>query len=427
MLTHEQNETLTRTGPGTPMGELFRRYWIPVLLADELPAPDCPPVRVKLLGERLVAFRDSSNRLGLVDEFCAHRGVSLWFGRNEEGGLRCPYHGWKYDVEGRCLEVPSEPAASGFCERIRLKSYALAEHGGLLWAYMGPPNTRPPLPELEFATVPASQRFVSKRLQECNYLQAMEGGIDSSHVSFLHRFNLHNDSWLGHAKSAQYLADTRPVFEVVPSDGGLLIGARRDAEEGRYYWRVTQWIMPWYTIIPPFGTASLGGHAWVPIDDENCWTFSMNWHPTRALTEQELAPMRAGKGIHCELIPGTFRPRANRDNDYLMDRSAQLEGRSFSGVDGISLQDSSIQESMGPIQDRTKEHLVSTDNGIIMARQRLLKAARALAEKGVLPPGNDPAHQRVRSASLVLPQGLAFKEGAREALIAHPDQAPVSV
>jgi phthalate 4,5-dioxygenase len=427
MLTREQNDLLTLTGPGTPMGALFRRYWIPVLLAEELPGPDCPPVRVKLLSERLVAFRDAAGRLGLIDEFCAHRGVSLWFGRNEEGGLRCPYHGWKYDVTGQCVEVPSEPRESGFCNRIRLTSYKLIERGGVLWAYMGPPAHEPPFPELEFATVPDTHRFVSKRLQECNYLQAMEGGIDSSHVSVLHKFNLHNDAWLGNKKSADYLADASPKFEVVQSDGGLLIGARRNAEDGRYYWRITQWIMPWYTIIPPFGTASLGGHAWVPIDDENCWTFSMNWHPTRPLTADELASMRAGKGIHCELMPGTFRPRANRDNDYLMDRDAQRNGRSFSGIEGISIQDSSIQESVGRIQDRTKENLVSTDNAIIMARRRLLKAAQALATDGAMPPGCAPAHQRVRSASLVLPGDVAFKEGAREALVAHPDQAPVSV
>jgi len=427
MLTKEQNDTLTLTGPGTPMGELLRRYWVPALLAAELPQPDCPPVRVKLMSERLVAFRDTQGRLGLVDEFCAHRGVSLWFGRNEENGLRCPYHGWKYDVTGQCVEVPSEPAESGFCKRMRLKSYRLVERGGVLWAYMGPPQDEPPLPELEWATVPDTHRYVSKRLQECNWLQAMEGGIDSSHVSFLHKFNLHNDSWLGNARSAQYLADARPQFEVVESDAGLLIGARRNAEDGHYYWRITQWIMPWYTIIPPFGTASLGGHAWVPIDDENCFTWSMNWHPARPLTEAELAPMRAGKGIHCELIPGTFRPRANRDNDYLMDRRAQQEGRSFSGIDGISLQDASIQESAGRIQDRTRENLVSTDNGIIMARRRLLRAVKALQAQGTPPPAREPLHQRVRSASIVLPRDVAFKEGAREALVAHPDTAPVSI
>jgi phenylpropionate dioxygenase-like ring-hydroxylating dioxygenase large terminal subunit len=426
MLTREQNDLLTRTGPGTPMGDLFRRYWIPALISEELPEPDCPPVRVKLLSERLIAFRDTEGRLGLIDEFCAHRGVSLWFGRNEESGLRCPYHGWKYDVTGQCVEVPSEPVESGYCDKIKLKSYPCVERGGVIWTYMGPPEHRPALPELEWATVPESHRYVSKRLQESNCLQAMEGGIDSSHVSFLHRFNLHTDSWLGNAASARYLADLSPKFEVAESDGGLLIGARRKADEENYYWRITQWIMPWYTIIPPFGTASMGGHAWVPIDDENCWAFSMNWHPARPLTEEELAPMKAGKGIHAEVIPGTYRPVQNKDNDYLIDRRAQKDRKTFSGVDGIGLQDASIQESMGTIQDRTKEHLVGTDDGIIKARKRLMKAALNL-QKGIEPPGLEPGSQRVRSASLLLPHGVAFKEGAKEALLARPDKAIASI
>src|SRR5712691_3975731 len=166
VLRKEQNDLLTQTGPGTPCGKLFRNYWLPALLAEELPERDCPPVRVKLLSERLLAFRDSSGRLGLVDEFCAHRGVSLWFGRNEEDGLRCPYHGWKYDVTGQCIEVPSEPEESGYCGKIKLKAYPLVERGGILWAYLGPAEKQPPLPEWEFATVPDSHRFVSKRLQE---------------------------------------------------------------------------------------------------------------------------------------------------------------------------------------------------------------------------------------------------------------------
>src|ERR1700694_3799516 len=159
MLRTQENEFITRTGPRTPMGQLFRRYWIPALLAEELPANDCPPVRVKLLSERLVAFRDSLGRYGLIDEFCPHRGASLWFGRNEECGLRCPYHGWKFDVQGQCIEVPSEPAESGFAKRIKLKSYPLIEHGGVLWTYMGPPDKQPPLPKWEFSLVPAGQRF----------------------------------------------------------------------------------------------------------------------------------------------------------------------------------------------------------------------------------------------------------------------------
>jgi phthalate 4,5-dioxygenase oxygenase subunit len=427
MLRKEQNDLLTQTGPGTPAGKLFRCYWLPVLLAEELPENDCPPVRVKIMSERLLAFRDTEGRLGLIDEFCAHRGVSLWFGRNEEGGLRCPYHGWKYDVTGQCVDVPSEPEESGYCRKIKLKSYPMIERGGVLWAYMGPPDQQPPLPEWEFAAVPSAQRYVSKRLQESNWLQAMEGGIDSSHVSFLHRGDLNSDPLFKGAKGNQYnLADARPVFEVVESAGGLYIGARRNAENDRYYWRITQWVLPSFTMIPPRGNHSVHGHFWIPIDDENCWTWSFDYHPIRELTAAEVAAMKDGKGIHVKCIPGTFRSAANKDNDYLMDRAAQKSGRSYSGVEGFGMQDGSIQESMGPIVDRTKENLVSTDNGIIMARHRLLRAIKAL-DKGEMPPGLDPAHQRVRSAAVVLARELAFKDAAREALTARPGMAPASV
>ena len=146
LLKKEQNDYLTQTGPNTPMGELFRRYWHPALLSEELPEPDCPPVRLEILSEKMLAFRDSSGRLGVIDEFCAHRGVSLWFGRNEENGIRCPYHGWKYDVNGNCIEIPSEPVESKLCERIKLKSYSLVERGGIIWIYMGAPEHQPELP-----------------------------------------------------------------------------------------------------------------------------------------------------------------------------------------------------------------------------------------------------------------------------------------
>src|SRR3954470_9369706 len=194
MLRREQNDLLTQTGPGTPGGTLFRSYWIPALLAEELPENECPPVRVKLLSERLLAFRDTQGRYGLIDEFCAHRGVSLWFGRNEENGLRCPYHGWKYDVTGQCIDVPSEPQESGYCKRIKLTSYPCVELGDVIWTYMGPPELKPPLPAFEWTKVLKESRFVTKRTQECNWLQPMEGGIDSAHLSFLHRYELKSDS-----------------------------------------------------------------------------------------------------------------------------------------------------------------------------------------------------------------------------------------
>jgi phenylpropionate dioxygenase-like ring-hydroxylating dioxygenase large terminal subunit len=401
---------------------------MPVLMADELPENECPPVRVKILSERLLAFRDTEGKYGLIDEFCAHRGVSLWFGRNEENGLRCPYHGWKYNTEGQCIDVPSEAPESGFCQKIKLKSYPLVKRGPVLWTYMGPAEKQPPLPEWEFAMVPESHSFMSKRFQEANWLQALEGGIDSSHVSFLHSGDLESDPLFKGAKGNKYnLGDTRPVFEVVESEGGLLIGARRNAEEGKYYWRITPWVMPCFTMVPPRGDHPVHGHFWIPIDVENCWAWSFDYHVTRPLTDAERNAMREGKGIHAATIPGTFIPTANKTNDYLMDRAAQKAGRTYSGVEGIAIQDSSLQESMGPIVDRTKENLVSTDNGIIMARHRLLRAAKALADKGVQPPGVDPTHHHVRSASIVLPPDQPFKEGAKEELTVRKGVGHASV
>ena len=230
MMSREQNDTLSRIGPGTLMGKLLRRYWAPFLLASEIPEPDCPPVRVTLMGEKLIAFRDSKGQIGLIDEFCAHRGVSLWFGENAECGIRCHYHGWKYDVTGQCTDLPSEPEESGFRKKVKLKSYPCIEKAGVIWTYMGPPELQPPPPALEWTDVKPEQRFVSKRLQECNYLQAMEGGIDSSHVSWLHGSELNKDPLFKGSKGNEYNEkDRMPHFDVEEFPGGLLIGARRNA------------------------------------------------------------------------------------------------------------------------------------------------------------------------------------------------------
>ena len=427
-MTREQNEQLIRTGPGTLLGDLFRRYWIPALLAEEIAEPDSPPVRVQLLGEKLVAFRDTSGRIGLINEFCAHRGVSLWFGRNEDCGLRCPYHGWKYDVNGQCVDLPSEAEETGMRSRIKLKSYPCLELGGVIWTYMGPPELKPAAPALEWTQVAPDRRFVSKRWQESNYLQAIEGGIDSSHVSFLHSGALNTDPLFKEGKRANTynLRDRMPHFEVVEYEGGLLIGARRLADNDRYYWRITPFIMPWHTLIPPRAGHPVGGHAWVPIDDENCWAWSINYHPGRALTASELQAMKDGKGIHVKYVPGTFIPLANKSNDYLMDRGTQKSGVNYSGVEGISMQDASLQESMGSIQDRTKENLCSTDNGILMTRRLLLKAAKDNRD-GKTVPGLDPATHRVRSCAIELPRDVKFKDGAWDGLFRELDTDPVTV
>ena len=293
---------------------------------------------------------------------------------------------------------------------------------------MGDQDARPPLPTWEFATVPAEQTYSSKRWQESNWLQAMEGGIDSSHVSFLHSGSLKTDPLFRGAKGNQYnQADKKPIFEVVESDGGLFIGARRNAEDGHFYWRVTPWVMPSFTMVPPRGDHPVHGHFWIPIDDENCWAWSFDFHPTRALSQEERQAMIDGYGVHNQYVPGTFRPLQNKDNDYLMDREAQKRGETYSGVWGIGMQDASLQESMGPIVDRSKENLVSTDNGIIMARHRLRKAVTAFRDKGQLPPGINPEDQQVRSAARVLAPDQPFAEAMKEDLRVRPGQKQTSV
>lgn len=426
MLVKEKNDLITQTGPGTPMGDVFRCYWLPALLAEELPEPDCAPVRIELLSEKMIAFRDSEGRLGLMDEFCAHRRVSLWFGRNEDNGLRCPYHGWKFDVTGQCIDVPSEEPA--FCKNIKLKAYELVEKGGILWAYMGEPGKKPPLPEWEFATVAPERRFISKRLQLCNWLQSLEGGIDSSHVSFLHSMNLNTDPLFRGASGNKYnLGDMKPVFEVVDNPGGLLIGARRNAEDEQYYWRITPWVMPSFTMVPPRGDHPVHGHFWIPINDENCWAWSFDYKTQRDLTTAEVAAMRDGQGIHCKYVPGTFLPLANKSNDYLMNRDAQRSGLTYSGVEGIAIQDSSLQESMGPICNRTDEKLAPTDKGIMLARRMMFKAIKNLQEKGETPPGVDPEQHKVRSASVLLPRDDNYEKSAKKAVRVMPGERHVSV
>lgn len=423
-MNKEMSEILVRTGPGTKMGNLMRRYWVPVLLSSEIAEADGPQVRVQILGEKLLAFRDSEGRPGLIDEFCSHRGVSLYFGRNEENGIRCSYHGLKFDRNGKCVDVPSAPQS---CARMNIKSYPCIERAGMLWAYMGPEDKMPAPPELEWCTLPDSHVFVSKRLQECNYLQAMEGGIDTAHVSYVHKYEVDDDPMHRGTKALDYIkADGNVIFDIERTDIGLTLFGRRNGDPDSYYWRITQFLFPWFTLIPPFGEHSLAGHVWVPIDDHNCWAWSINFHPDKPLSAEERRDLEAGKGIHCEYEPGTFRPKANKDNDYLIDRVAQREKRAYSGVFGFAIQDASLQESMGPIQNHEAERLLPTDKAIVMARRMLHEAAMNL-EQGIEPPALNTSAQHVRAAGVLLDRNLSPVQWAEQHLADSTSQPVFSV
>lgn len=418
----EMSETLTRVGPETRMGNLLRRYWVPALMSSEIAEPDGPQVRVQLLGEKLLAFRNTDGQASLISEFCSHRGVSLFFGRNEENGIRCAYHGLKFNSAGQCVDVPSAPQA---CARMHIKGYPCIERGGIVWTYMGPADQQPELPELEWCTLPAEHVYVSKRLQYSSYLQAMEGGIDTAHVSYVHRYEVDSDPMHKGVKALDYIkADGNVVFEIEKTPFGLSLFGRRNGEPDSYYWRVTQWLFPWFTLIAPFGDHALGGHIWVPIDDHSCWAWSINWQPDRPLSQEELDAMKAGMGIHVEYeAPGSFVPAANRENGYQMDRVAQKEHRAYSGVFGFSAQDYSLQESMGSIQNHEAERLLPTDKAIVMARRMLHEAALGL-EEGLMPPALDSSQQRVRPAGVLLPKEQSPVEWAREHL-ADSTEKPV--
>ena len=270
MLSREENDYLTQTGHGTPMGAFMRRFWMPFMLSEEIAEPDCDPVRVRLLGEDLLAFRDSNGRVALVDQFCPHRRVSLFFGRNEECGIRCVYHGWKFNADGNCVDMPSEPADSNFKDKVKLKSYPVREKAGVVWAYMGPADAMGGMPELEWTEVPDDQRYMSRWYQECNYAQAVEGEMDSAHVSFLHR-KIDNDAKNKAALTGSYFSgDTAPKWKVVDTEFGMTLCARRIVEGGKYYWRMNQWLYPFYTMIAPVPGESWTVRMWVPADDGIC-------------------------------------------------------------------------------------------------------------------------------------------------------------
>ena len=410
MLTREENELLTRTGRGTAMGALMRRYWVPALFSHRIAAPDGAPVRVKLMGERLVAFRDTEGRVGMLAEACPHRTASLFFGRNEECGLRCVYHGWKFDVDGNCVDMPSEPPGSNFKHKVKATAYPCIERGGLVWTYMGAPDRKPEFPDLEWAHLPEDRRFVTRHIQECNWLQGVEGGFDTSHLAFLHK---------GTESEAQ-----RPPerYQVVTIAAGFAAGSDGAIFRNERRFTTSMFLMPFHKLIP---TRPLGAHVWVPIDDENTMLYSVYFSPERALDDEDMRRARNFEHIHPENIPGTDRARANKDNDYLVDRELQASGASFTGIYGVGLQDCGIQESMGRIADRTVEHLGVSDTAIIKLRRYLLDVLAAV-KAGSEPPGLEPASARMRVLRQHPGGDLSFAEAVEQyGRVRHAAEAAV--
>lgn len=421
MLTAQENAILTETGPDAPMGAVFRRYWMPALLSRELPAPDCPPLRVKLLGEDFVAFRDSAGRVGIVAPGCPHRGANLFFGRVEDCGIRCAYHGWKFDVRGACVDIPTLPAAAArrLMPRAALRALETAEFGDVIWAYMGP-GEAPPLPRFEFGLVPPAHRFVSKKFQQCNWAQACEGGLDTAHFSYLHA-GMRDGEKVGLTEVAgrrsrgeneppslarfRWMAeDGRPEFTVLDHPAGLLLCAARQADAGATYWRMTQFLMPNHSLAPGnFPEDNNLGNTWVPHDDRSCWIFCYCWNPDRPLTEKETTALANGSGIFAA-VDEHFVPVRRRENDYLIDRALQREA-SFTGIAGISEQDQAIADSQGFIADRTRELLGQTDLGVVRFRRLALQAAQDVAA-GREPQGaTAPDAYRVRSGDAMSTPG----------------------
>jgi phthalate 4,5-dioxygenase oxygenase subunit len=385
MIPASENDLLTQTGPRTSCGELMRRYWQPVALTEEL-ARDGAPIKARILGEELVLFRDDQGRPGLLGLHCSHRGTDLSYGRVEDGGLRCLYHGWLYDVCGRVVEQPGEPAGGAHRHEVHHPAYPCREAGGVVFAYMGP-GEPPLLPNYEFLTVPAEHRTVVKIYEECNYLQGNEGNIDPVHLSFLHQAL--DEAQIARRRivpgsdttdNALLGGDIAPTIEVEMTDYGLRIYTLRNSGRDKRYIRITNFVMPNLSV---FGGSTVGAgysiHWHVPIDDTHHWKYTFAFSREKPLDDFMRHRNRAE-------LTADYRLTRNRENRYQQDRES-MKTQTFTGM-GTNFQahDAFATESQGAIQDRTREHLVSSDKAIVAARKLLLNAMKDVEE------GRDPQH-----------------------------------
>jgi phthalate 4,5-dioxygenase len=388
MMTAEENDLLCRVEGNAPMGQLMRRYWLPVCLSEEVEQSDCTPLRVRVLGEDLVVFRDTAGRLGVVDERCPHRRASLSYGRNEENGLRCLYHGWKIDVDGNVVEMPSEPVDSGMCAKIKHRAYPCREAGGLVWAWMGDRDHAAPFERPPFAPNETTRVSLVKFVVECNWAQILEGAIDSAHSSTLHSSDMRPARVEG-AKATDTSwyrpsTDKAPKLQVQPTSFGFRYAAIRrpifDAATHQYV-RTTLFVAPFTVLIPPNDVYNVA-NVNVPIDDAHtmfhfiAWNESGEGHDTKTWRK------------FCGAEPGVdlderWLPRRTLANHHLQDREAMKRG-DFTGIRGIPMQDMAMWTSMGPIADRTRDRLGASDVAIVEFRRIMIDAVRRFVTDGSL-------------------------------------------
>ena len=428
MTSARDNETLTSVGPGTPMGELMRRYWVPAALSSEV-TKDGDPLRLKLLCEDLIAFRDSSGRVGVMDHRCPHRCASLFFGRNEEGGIRCVYHGWKFDVDGNCTDMANVPPHQDFKHKVHAKAYRAEERAGLIWVYMGDQARVPALPDLEVLQLDADAVGIDVFQRECNWLQALEGDIDTSHVDFLHGGTRTVDDFPSDDPRRYGAIHRDPEYTIAETDWGTMYGAHRPADQGRRYWRVAHFLFPFWTMTPAgvFDTY-IHARAWVPMDDHHTMGFGLSKKGSRLTA---IGNAKQGIALHVEeRLPNTtdwfgrWRFAANARNDYRIDRAAQ-QSQIYSGITGITLQDQAMTESMGEVVDRSLEHLAPSDRMIAVTRRRLLFAAQALQKDAVAPPGADEpgVFHGARGGYYLAPENAEWQDFYKERLTSVRRQA----
>ncbi len=415
MLSKEKNELLCRVEGDAPMGQLMRRYWIPALASDDLVAGGGPK-RVRLFGEDLVAYRSPDGSVGLIEEYCPHRRASMVLAKNEDCGLRCLYHGWLIDKNGTILETPAEPEDSKLKDRVKAVAYPVHEAGGLVWAYMGPKEQMPPHMDFEFTQMPSARVLIMQAREECNWAQTMEGVIDSAHSNYLHATEIRPKE--GVAKTVQgderdgHFArpsnDGAPKLEIQMQPYGFRYAAIRKPiidPQSKKYVRVTLFVAPCYAIFPaPRGWGSM--QAFVPIDDTHTKFYYIMWNYDADLTENMRAHYYQKHGVRVGIdMDNAYRKVASRENNWLQDRDAMREGRSQSGIPGINTEDFAVQESMGPIVDRSTENLGQSDLAVIHYRRLMLDAVEKFMTDGTLPPGlSEPVDfGKLKSAEAIVP------------------------